>query len=418
VQQPTHFQWLSLGQLLLSGLGFLLFALGGVILLLMGVAGLTGSSLVDSTQVLPYFSLMWVCGLVCLLVAPSIVLSTMRLLAKPLPAWQWRGSFRAASWAMLAWPFAIVAGAWVSRTGTLDWLFLPPLQILAVALPLWWLIEFGRRGLPGSGPQRSWGVLSAGLLVSPTVALVLELLAIVAILLVVVVWLSSQPGALEQVTLLAQRLSNAGTDPEVLLRIVRPIVETPAVLISIILATSGLFPLIEELVKPLGLWVLAGRKPTPAQGFLFGLLSGAAFALLESLGTIANPSGHDWLVVVLGRTGTGMLHTVCSGLMGWALASAWQDGRYLRLAGTYLLAAGMHGLWNLFGIVLALPAVFGTASVTGITAVLLRLGQVAPFVLVVLMILLFSILLVSNRRLRLESGKIEVLSQINFDEKV
>ena len=415
MQQPTRFQWLSLGQLLLSGLGFLLFALGGVALLLMGVAGLTGSSLVDRTQVLPYFSLMWVCGLVCLLVAPSIVLSSMRLLlrsrrssiGKPLPAWQWRGSFRAASWAMLAWPLAIAAGTWISRTGTLDWLFLPPLQILAVALPLWWLIEFGRRGLPGSGPQRSWGILSAGLLVSPTVALVVELLAIVVLLLVFVVWLSSQPGALEQVTLLAQRLSNAGSDPEVLMRIVRPMVETPAVLISIILATSGVFPLIEELVKPLGLWVLAGRKPTPAQGFIFGLLSGAAFALLESLGTIANPSGQDWLGVVLGRTGTGMLHTVCSGLMGWALASAWQDGRYLRLAGTYLLAVGLHGLWNLFGIVLALPTVFGTASVTGIAALLLRLGQVAPIVLVVLMILLFSILLVSNRRLRLESGKID-----------
>jgi len=413
VQPPTRFQVLSLGQLLLSGLGFLLFALGGVVLLLMGVAGLTGSGLVDAAQALPYFSLMWVCGLVCLLVTPSIVLSSMRLLGsstgKSLPAWQWRGSFRAASWAMLAWPLALAAGTWISRTGRLGWLFLPPLQILAVALPLWWLIEFGRRGLDlsGSGPQRAWGVLSAGLLVSPTVALVVELLAIALLLVVFVGWLSSQPGALEQVTLLAQRLSNAGSDPEVLLRILRPLVETPAVLISIILATSGLFPLIEELVKPLGLWALAGRKPTPAQGFLFGLLSGAAFALLESLGTIANPSGQDWLVVVLGRTGTGMLHTVCSGLMGWALASAWQDGRYLRLAGTYLLAAGLHGLWNLFGIVLALPAVFGTASVTGIAALLLRLGQVAPFVLVVLMMLLFSILLVSNRRLRLESGKID-----------
>jgi hypothetical protein len=407
VQQPTRFQWLSSGQLLLSGLGFLLFAVGGLALLLMGVAGLTGSSQVDHAQVLPYFSLMWVCGLVCLLVVPSIVLSSMRLLGKPLPAWQWRGSFQAASWAMLAWPFAIAAGTWISRTGTLDWLFLPPLQILAVALPLWWLIEFGRRGLPGSGPQRSWGVLSAGLLVSPTVALVLELLAIVLLLLVFVIWLSSQPGALEQVSLLAQRLSNAGSDPEVLLRILRPIAMNPAVLIAIILATSGLFPLIEELIKPVGVWVLAGRKISPAQGFLFGLLCGAAFALLESLGTIASPSGQDWLAVILGRTGTGMLHTVTSGLMGWALASAWRDGRYLRLAGTYLLAAGLHGLWNLFGIVLALPAVFGTASVTGAAAVLLRLGQVAPYALVVLMVMLFSILLVSNRRLRVESGKID-----------
>jgi RsiW-degrading membrane proteinase PrsW (M82 family) len=409
VQQPTRFQWLSLGQLLLSGLGFLLFATLGVVLLLMGVAGLLKGS---SAEALPFFSLMWVCGLVCLLVAPSVVLSFIRLLDKPRPAWQWRGSFRAASWAMLAWPFAVAAGTWISRTGTLDWLLLPPLQILAVALPLWWLIEFGRRGLPGSGPQRSWGILSTGLLVSPTIATVVELVVMGVLLVVFAVWLSAQPGAAEQMTLLAQRLANAGNDPEVLLRILRPIAMTPTVLISIILLTSGLVPLIEELIKPLGVWVLVGRKLTPAQGFVFGLLSGAAFALLESLGSVANPSGQEWLGLVLGRTGTGMLHTVTTGLMGWGLASAWQDRRYLRLAGTYLLAAGLHGLWNLFGIVLALPALFGSTDVTGIAAVLLRLGQIAPVVLGVLTLMLFSILLGSNRRLRAESGKIGISPQM------
>ena len=409
MQQPTRFDWFSFGQLLLSGLGFLLFAVAGVVLLLLGAAGRMGSRFVDPAQVLPFFSLMWICGLVCLLVTPSIVLAIIHLIGKPLPAWQWRASFRAASWAMLAWPLAIAAGTWISRTGTLDWLFLPPLQIVVVGLPLWWLIEFGRRGLhlSGSGPQRSWGILSAGLLVSPTAATLVELLGMGLILLGLVVWLSAQPGAAEQMTLLAQRLANAGSDPEVLLRILRPIAMTPTVLISMILLTSGLVPLIEELVKPLGLWALAGKNLTPAQGFLFGLLSGAAFALLESLGTLASPSGQGWLTLILGRTGTGMLHTVTTGLMGWALASTWQDGRYLRLAGTYLLAAGLHGLWNLFGIVLALPALFGTAKVTGVAAVLLRLGQVAPFVLGVLMMLLFSILLVSNRRLRAESGKID-----------
>ncbi len=407
MQQPTRFEWLSLGQLVLSGLGFLLFAGLGAVLLFMGVAGLVGGSS-SAAGALPFFSLVWICGLVCLLQAPSLVLSSMRLLGKPRPGWQWGGSFRAASWAMLAWPFAIAAGTWVARTGVLDWLLLPPLQILGVALPLWWLIEFGRRGLPGTGPQRSWGILSSGLLVSMPVALVVELLAIGLMLLMFIVWLSSQPGAAEQVTLLAQRLANAGNDPETLVRILRPLAMNPTVLVSVLLATSGVFPLIEELIKPLGLWVLVGRKLTPAEGFVFGLISGAAFALLESLGTLANPSGQEWLVVILGRTGTGMLHTVTTGLMGWALASTWQNGRYLRLASTYLLAAGLHGVWNLFGLVVALPALFGTASVTGIAAVLLRLGQVAPVVLGMLTVVLFSILLASNRRLRVELGKIDL----------
>jgi hypothetical protein len=405
MQPPARFHWLSLGQGLLSGLGFLLFAAAGAVLLLMGLSGLLGSR-PSAGEILPYFSLVWVCGLVCLLLVPSIVLSLMRLLDRPLPAWQWRGEYRAASLAMLAWPLVIAAGTYLSRTETLDWLFLPPLQLLAVGLPLWWLIEFGRRGLPGNGPQRTWGILSAGLLVSPTVATLAELAAIVLVLVLFVVWLSSQPGAAQQITLLAQRLANAGTDPEVILRILRPEVTKPSFLISVLLVTSGLVPLIEELVKPLGLWVLAGKKLTPAQGFLAGLLSGAAFALLESLGSLATPSGQDWLGLVLGRTGTGILHTVNTGLVGWALASTWRDGRYLRLAGAYLLAAGLHGLWNVFGVLLALPALFGPASVTGIVAVFLRLGQIAPVALLVLAFLLFLILLSSNRRLRAESGKI------------
>jgi RsiW-degrading membrane proteinase PrsW (M82 family) len=152
--------------------------------------------------------------------------------------------------------------------------------------------------------------------------------------------------------------------------------------------------------------VLAGKKLTPAQGFLAGLLSGAVFALLESLGSLASPSGQDWLGLVLGRTGTGILHTVNTGMVGWALASTWRDGRYLRLAAVYLLAAGLHGLWNVFGALLALPALLGPGSVTGIVAVFLRLGQIAPLVLLVLVILLFLILLSSNRRLRAESSKI------------
>jgi hypothetical protein len=405
MQPLARVHWLSLGQVLLSGLGFLLFAAAGVVLLLMGLSGLLGSR-PSAAEILPYFSLVWVCGLVCLLLVPSIVLSLMRLQDRPLPAWQWRGEYRAASLAMLAWPLVIAAGTYLSQTETLDWLFLPPLQLLAVGLPLWWLIEFGRRGLPGNAPQHTWGVLSVGLLVSPTVATLAELAAIVLVLVLFVAWLSTQPGAAQQITLLAQRLANAGTDPEVILRILRPELTRPSFLISVLLVASGLVPLIEELVKPLGLWVLAGKKLTPAQGFLAGLLSGAVFALLESLGSLASPSGQDWLGLVLGRTGTGILHTVNTGMVGWALASTWRDGRYLRLAAVYLLAAGLHGLWNVFGALLALPALLGPGSVTGIVAVFLRLGQIAPLVLLVLAILLFLILLSSNRRLRAESSKI------------
>ncbi len=409
-QSPSRFHWSSFGQLLLSGIGFLLFAAGGLIFLLLGLSGLlSGRS--QGAEALPYFSLVWISGLVCLLLLPSILLAVFRLLEKPLPAWHWRGEFRAASWAMLAWPLAIAAGALISNTGTLSWLFLPPLQLFAVGLPLWWLIEFGRRGLAGNSPQRNWGILSVGLLISPTVAVIAEFVLIGVVVVLFAVWFSSQPGALQQLTLLAQRITNAGGDPEAMLRIFRPIAMNPVVLILVLLVACGFIPMIEELVKPLGLWILVGKEITPAQGFLAGMLCGAAFALLESLGSLANPSGQqDWLIVVLGRTGTGVLHTVTTSLMGWGLASTWKEGRYLRLAGIYLLAVGLHGLWNVFGILVALPDLFGPAAVTGIVAVFLRLGQVAPFAMAVLTIVLLLILLYGHRRLRLQSGTIGTAS--------
>jgi len=83
-----------------------------------------------------------------------------------------------------------------------------------------------------------------------------------------------------------------------------------------------LIPLLEELLKPLAIWILVWRKLTPVEGFVAGLICGSAFGLIESIGNLASISGSDWIIVVLGRTGTGLLHTVATGLVGWGLASA------------------------------------------------------------------------------------------------
>jgi len=82
------------------------------------------------------------------------------------------------------------------------------------------------------------------------------------------------------------------------------------------------------------------------------MICGAAFALLESLGYLASPLGGDWPVLLIGRVGTGILHTVTSGLVGWGLASAWSNRNYTRLALAYFLAVFIHGLWNTFGLLM------------------------------------------------------------------
>jgi hypothetical protein len=155
--------------------------------------------------------------------------------------------------------------------------------------------------------------------------------------------------------------------------------------------------LIEEAFKPIGVWLLAGRSLTPAQGLAAGVLSGAGYALFESL--FLGSSGSDWIAVVVARIGTSVIHIFTAALTGWALASAWGQGRYGRLAGAYLVAVLTHAAWN--GV--ALLDVFknlanaGLGQQASLTRLFSTLGTASPYVLLVLALAVFSALVMLNR---------------------
>ena len=73
---------------------------------------------------------------------------------------------------------------------------------------------------------------------------------------------------------------------------------------------------------------LAGKGLTDQEGFVAGLLCGAGFALLENLLYFMNVgTAEEWLFMVIGRAGTGVLHMFGSALMGWGLARTWREGK-------------------------------------------------------------------------------------------
>ena len=141
------------------------------------------------------------------------------------------------------------------------------------------------------------------------------------------------------------RLQNAAPDPQAILNTLLPFLVNPGVLFIGLAFISVLVPLVEETLKPIGVWFLAGQKITPAQGFGYGVISGAGFGLFENLGNTSG-GGEVWAVLAASRITTLLLHCFTAGLVGWALASAWSQRRYLRLGITFIIAVLVHGLWN------------------------------------------------------------------------
>jgi RsiW-degrading membrane proteinase PrsW (M82 family) len=193
-----------------------------------------------------------------------------------------------------------------------------------------------------------------------------------------------------------QGLFNGSFDPQSLTIDWMSLLQRPAVVGAILLAAVLVVPLIEELLKPLGVWVLKSRGLSPAGGFTAGMICGAIFALLESLFSLSAISGEEWLYTVVGRVGTGLLHLALTGFNGWALAASWRDGRYLRIGITYILTVLVHGVWNLFAMLMGLNMV-GDELELNVNPVL---TASAPWVLVALAFAILAALFLLNRHLR------------------
>ena len=290
---------------------------------------------------------------------------------------------------------SILIGYQISGIKTINWLFLPILTIPAVVLPLLALLALGTQKLRFGTRWQSWNVLGLGMTLVPLVLFVLEIAVVIIIFFVIIAYIITQPELASELQGLSQQIILLGPESEAVRELLSPFLTKPGVIITTLIYIAILVPALEEIFKPLGVWLLAGKLESPAQGFTLGALSGAGYALIETIG-VSSQTG-EWASLLFSRIGTGLLHITTSALMGAAIVLAWRERQYLRLIGTYFLAVTLHGLWNTFAMLFTFSdfaELFGQPG---------RLSTLQPIMIIAMSILaigLFAILVLSNRKMR------------------
>jgi hypothetical protein len=386
--KPSRF--LTISQLIVSILGILnsLFAIFGLIFLLRSPSA--ESILGDQKN--QFINMAWVFLAILLLTIPSLVTSIRALASSPAQNPR-RGQFLFATLALLL----LLPLLWLGSrpSSPISGSALAMVNILSVLVPIWWLLELGQLQLVTGSKKRHWGLMVFGFYISMPVTIFVEFIIITLAALLGWMWLVQQP---EAAPLLAQLGSETLLDPGMLQQMseeLLPLLQRPQVIAVLFAIIALIIPIIEELLKPLGVWVLNGRHLSPAEGFSAGMLCGAAFALLESLFSLSAALPSDWLYTVVGRAGTGLLHIFTAGLNGWALATTWKDGKYLRAGLTYLLTIALHGTWNFFAVLMGMNMI--RAELPWLT--LPAIASSAVWVLSALATLILLTLILFNRYL-------------------
>ena len=308
-------------------------------------------------------------------------------------------SFTLAPWQMIliviAASLSILVGSWVGGMKTVNWLVLPILTIPAIVLPLGLLLGLGARNLPLGTRWQVWSVVGLGMTLIPFLLLILEITIAILLFFGVIAYVVAQPELAYRLQGISQQILVLGPQSEAARDLLAPLLTKPGVIVAALLYTAFLVPAVEELFKPLGVWLLARRLDSQAQGFALGALSGASYALIETIGV--SGQGGEWATLLFTRIGTGLLHITTSALMGAAIVFALRERRYLRLLGTYILAVTLHGLWNTSAILYTFSTL---AKVLGQTD---RLSTIQPITVIAMSLLaagLFAILLISNHQMK------------------
>jgi len=250
-------------------------------------------------------------------------------------------------WLWLLLVLLIGLGTAVSALSLTPVLLLPPIHVLTMALPpliILCLVGQALRGLGGSWREVIASMASGGSL-GMGASFVSEVLIGFALVVIATVVTLITPGGVERIMALAENLEDPTWQED--LTNLFELLLSPTVAISLLGVFSIPVPLVEEIFKTLVTGVVARWvRPHPARAFLWGVASGAGFALVENLFNGALGGAEGWGVGVISRFGATVMHCVTGGLVGWGWGQLWTARRPLRLLGSYVAAVTVHGLWN------------------------------------------------------------------------
>jgi hypothetical protein len=332
-----------------------------------------------------------------LLMIPSGLSAIYRLRGQPAPRWLNFGLPHKPGLLILAitlLPVVLVLGWLAASSKALSPFLLPIAGVFGICIPILILVSFGQLGLEGGSVQRKWGLLGFSLTITTAFIILVEVLAILAALVTVAVWLSINVEMYNLVTDIGNRITQSGGDLDAVVRILLPYLSKPAVIFWILIAVSVITPLIEEVLKTLGVWLFVKRKLTPAEGYIAGMICGAGFALIEGLFNLAGAATPgDWVGLVIGRAGGSLLHVFTGGLIGWGLAETWRSGKFQKYLLAFLGALIIHGLWNALAVVaVLLPLIlFPDETFTGMRSFLFYLPTIILGLSVLLLFVLFTL---------------------------
>lgn len=269
---------------------------------------------------------------------------------------------------------------------------MPPLLVVAAIAPP---LQRAGAGLT----RRSLATqFSYGGLVSISLALFLELALITIVFILAGAGVALLPGGAESVERLAAELQARMATGD-LMGLASALL-SPGLVLGLGLLVAAAVPLIEELIKSLGVpfdAVVQGRL-TRAQAFAFGVMAGVGFSFAEALVYGAQQLPHNWVQGVALRALTAVIHAAATGLfaLGWYEVAA---GRALRFFPYAAGGVAIHALWNgLSGLLL----VTGLATLNSQPETMLAGGagiSLAVILLASTWLAALAVLIVATRRL-------------------